>query len=500
MPVELVRGSNEAEHANPTLNAVEVAQHVLDSPEHVKRCASSSGVASFDVEVIAEHTADSDGADARYVSQSVVDGYERSIRIEVTRKVGNSWQREPQLSQTGRDARWCRSHTVYCIMRDAGCATPGPWPTAPDRPRPAGNPSLPPERQGLEMDFGVLVPGDLNPSDLVDMARTMEQLGYHDLFHADERFFRDVYTLLAPLAGATSRLRFGPLTTDPYSRHPAITAMAIATLAEMSEGRALLGIGPGSSGFQTIGIDRSRVVAHLREAIELIRLLLQSEENVTYEGSTVRFVNDRLGFGPIPHVPIVIGTRGPNVLTLAGEVADQIIIGGYCSRATVEWALDHVDRGVVRAGRAADELKVSVMVYAGIDDDRTRALDGARWGALVALWSSLNVLDELPLGVDVPDELLDYMRTTQKSFHPEVMQPGMDLIPEELLVPLSLAGTPDDCRAKLRDLAASGGDRIDEVILLPCPATEQTSLDVVTRFAKEVFPVVGHAPAGTVAG
>lgn len=338
------------------------------------------------------------------------------------------------------------------------------------------------------MDHGILVPGDLEPDALVEFAVEVERLGYRDLFHADERFFRDVYTLLAPVAKATSTLHIGPLTTDPYSRHPAITAMAIATLAEMSQGRAMLGIGPGSSGFHTLGIDRTRVVTHLREAIELIRLLLTSDRNVSYEGETVRFHNDRLGFGPIPDVPIVIGTRGPRVLALAGEVADHVVIGGYCSRATVEWALAHVDKGLAESGRHRDDLRVSVMVYASIDDDQRAARDAARWGTLVALWSSLNVLDDLPLGAEVPADLLDYMRTTQKSFHPEIMGPGMALVPDELLVPLALAGTPDDCREQVADLMQSGDGRISEIVLLPCPVDGQRSLDVATRFATEVFP------------
>jgi 5,10-methylenetetrahydromethanopterin reductase len=337
------------------------------------------------------------------------------------------------------------------------------------------------------MDRGILVPGNLGPDQLLEFANCAEELGYTDFFHADERFFRDVYTVLGPVAKATSKLRVGPLTTDPFSRHPALTAMAIGTLAEMSGGRAMLGIGPGSSGFQTLGIDRSRVVTRLREAIELVRLLLCSQTNVTYKGETVSFVNDRLGFGPLPYVPVVIGTRGPNLLALAGELADQVVIGGYCSRATVEWALDHVDQGLERVRRDREEVKISVMVYASIDDDRRKALDAARWGTLVALWSSLSLIGDLPLGVEVPEELLNYMGTTQKSFHPEIMAPGMRLIPDELLVPLSFAGTPDDCRQRLGDIAQSGGGRVDEIILLPCPVPGQPPLDVITRFAKEVF-------------
>jgi 5,10-methylenetetrahydromethanopterin reductase len=340
------------------------------------------------------------------------------------------------------------------------------------------------------LEYGVLLSGDLTTHQVIELAERVEAMGFTDLFHADERFSRDVYALLSPVALATSRLRLGPLTADPFSRHPAVQAMAIGTLAELSGGRAVLGFGAGSSGFATIGVDRSQVLGRIREAIELIRLLLTATENVSFEGRFFRFVNDRLLFGPIPHVPVVIGTRAPKTLALAGEVADGVNVGGYTSPPTIQWALDHVDDGLRRAGRRPDDLRVIVHVYACVHDDRSTALDAARWGTLVALWSSLNILDELPLGAPVPEQLLRYMQTTQKSFHPETMQPGMKMIPDELMDALSLAGTPDDCAEKVSALAAMAGGRIDELVLLPCPAPGQTKQEVVYRFAEEVFPQV----------
>jgi hypothetical protein len=67
------------------------------------------------------------------------------------------------------------------------------------------------------------------------------------------------------------------------------------------------------------------------------------------------------------------------------------------------------------------------------------------------------------------------------------MEPGMRLIPDELLGPLSFAGDADDCRAQLQDLAQSGDGRVDEIILLPCPVPGQTSLEVAAQFAQDVF-------------
>ena len=100
---------------------------------------------------------------------------------------------------------------------------------------------------------GLLLLPSRPSSELRDLAVLAEALGYNDFWLADERFFREVYSLLALAATRTTRIRLGPCVTDPFSRHPALTAMAIATLHEISAERAVLGIGAGVSGFQELG-------------------------------------------------------------------------------------------------------------------------------------------------------------------------------------------------------------------------------------------------------
>ncbi len=99
------------------------------------------------------------------------------------------------------------------------------------------------------MRTGVLVVGEHAIPRLLALCRLAEALGYDFFWYADERFFREVYSGLACCALNTSRIRLGPCVTDPYSRHPALTAVAIGTLDEISGGRAVLGIGAGVSGF-----------------------------------------------------------------------------------------------------------------------------------------------------------------------------------------------------------------------------------------------------------
>ena len=135
------------------------------------------------------------------------------------------------------------------------------------------------------MKAGLLLLGHDPLERLAGLARLAEAAGFDHLWLADERFFREVYSSLAVCAAHTRAIALGPCVTDPYSRHPALTAMAIATLDELSGGRAVLSIGAGISGFAELGIRRERPARALREAIMLVRRLLA--------GKTVDLAGDK---------------------------------------------------------------------------------------------------------------------------------------------------------------------------------------------------------------
>src|SRR5688572_32584408 len=100
----------------------------------------------------------------------------------------------------------------------------------------------------MALRTGVLMLPSRSVAEMAGLAARAEALGYDDVWLADERFFREVYACLTAFAQTTRRVRLGPCVTDPYTRHPALTAMAIATLDEIAGGRAVLGIGAGVSG------------------------------------------------------------------------------------------------------------------------------------------------------------------------------------------------------------------------------------------------------------
>ena len=112
------------------------------------------------------------------------------------------------------------------------------------------------------LSFGLGLWPNHPPAEAARLAAIAEAHGFEGIWVPDERFHRDCYLTLGSVARETVRARLGPFVSDPYSRHPALTAMTMATLDELADGRAVLGLGAGASGFAALGIAR-----HLDERI-----------------------------------------------------------------------------------------------------------------------------------------------------------------------------------------------------------------------------------------
>jgi 5,10-methylenetetrahydromethanopterin reductase len=117
------------------------------------------------------------------------------------------------------------------------------------------------------MKLGAIIEPLYHPQMLQKVAGHLEELSFNSFWYPDEKFFRDCYIGLALVCSVTRSIRCGVCVTDPYTRHPIMTAVSIATLAEIAPGRVWLGMGAGGRGFNAIGIQREKPVVALREAI-----------------------------------------------------------------------------------------------------------------------------------------------------------------------------------------------------------------------------------------
>ena len=329
--------------------------------------------------------------------------------------------------------------------------------------------------------FGIGLLPQYPPEQFIRLVRRAEERGFDCIWVPDERFYRECYAYLTLCATTTARVRMGPCVTDPYTRHPALTAAAMATVDETSAGRAVLGIGAGASGMDALGIARTKPAVALREAIGLMRALWRGEE-VTLAGEVISFTKGRLNFAARHDIPVYIAGRGPKVLELAGEIADGVIIGALASPPTLGYAMTHIRKGQQRRAEPGRAQEIVLWLHTAIGRDGTAARDAVRRIVVGVLISSLPVLGDL--GVTLPDDLRDRVGRISYGVQSKEMIEAAALVPDDVLVHFTMAGDGDFCRAKVAELARGG---VTHVAVLPWLLPGQTIEDFVEVFADELI-------------
>lgn len=207
------------------------------------------------------------------------------------------------------------------------------------------------------MRFGVLT----RTGDVSQLAR-LESLGFEEVWFPDSQLVTgDPYVAMALLGAATSRLGLCVGVSNPVTRHVSVTANAIATLNQAFPGRVALGLGTGHSAVRTLALPAARL-GDLRAYVTACRALLRGEEaRPAPEGPPVRFLQSSKGaLNTTDPVPIRVAAGGPAALRLAGELADEVIVGTIDERL-LALQLEHVREGRERAGRAPDAVRVTAV-------------------------------------------------------------------------------------------------------------------------------------------
>lgn len=339
------------------------------------------------------------------------------------------------------------------------------------------------------MEFGVLVDPVITAAELIDLAQRLEGWGYTHFWYPDEKFFRECYIGLTLVATNTKSLQLGPCVTDPYSRHPIMTAAAIATLSEIAPGRTWLGLGAGGRGLSEIGITQERPAKAIREAITIIRGLLRGE-SVDFQGEIIQLRNRPLDFQPANDVRIMIGTgHGRFIQQLAGEVADSAMLANYASPETIRKALAWIEKGAQKAGKALSDLHLISRVDVAIHADRSAARQAVAPKVLSAVRSSypeLSYLDDLP-PFDMTSEFVRVLGRKDYATKSYYANPAHSapLIPPILTDHLAVAGTPAEVTARLQAIAEVG---INQITIRAVPCEDQTMSESLALIASHVLP------------
>ncbi|HSA92245.1 MAG TPA: LLM class flavin-dependent oxidoreductase [Terriglobales bacterium] len=324
-----------------------------------------------------------------------------------------------------------------------------------------------------QFDIGVLPQGAVEES--VQLMAAAEELGFGGVWVADSQsIFRDAYVTLALGALRTRRLMLATGVTNPVTRHPAAIACSIATIDEMSGGRAVLGIGTGFSAVRTLGLKPASLKS-LEEATHTLRALMACQPAV-YAGKEIRMT------WPARSVPIYFAASGPKSLHLAGRIADGVLFQVGSEPALVRQAIERVHAGAREAGRDPKDVKLCVRLGCSVSHDRQAALEEARPYAAAAAETVFqsNPEDTLP-----PDLAADLKRLQEHyNYYQHVNQQAShgDLVTDRIVEAMVVAGTPEEVIPRFRAILGVGVDRV----VIPLTTREPAAL--LRTLAEEVIP------------
>ena len=223
-------------------------------------------------------------------------------------------------------------------------------------------------------------------ADVLPLVEHADRIGIDSVWAA-EAYGSDAVTVLSYVAARTERIKLGSAILQMPARTPANTAMTAMTLDALSGGRLLLGL--GLSGPQVVegwhGVPYGKPLGRTREYVEIVRAAIAREEPLSYDGEHYQIPyrgQDATGLGKplksILHpvrssIPIYLAAIGPRNVELTAEIADGWLPIFY-SPEREQIFNEHLDAGLAKAGRSADELDIapSVMVAAGDDVEACR--------------------------------------------------------------------------------------------------------------------------------
>ena len=325
--------------------------------------------------------------------------------------------------------------------------------------------------------------------------RRAEELGFgYALIPWNPLARPDPYMQLAVAAGRTSRIRLGLLLDNPVLHHPATSASSIATLDEISRGRAILTYGIGDTAVRWLGLRPARM-AELEEATVMARRLLAGQEVEVGAERPARLRHAR-------NVPVWIAAGGPQTIEMAARVADGVFIRVGRHPDNLRNAMARLRRGAAATERNPDHIGIGLIFHTVTSDDPVdiRAISRSMAAGYYEYSPALFEIPGLPWNGPPVDEL---KKQIYPDFHhaPDLVASGnlVDFLDDETAGSFSLFGKAQDIAAQLRQAIEITG-RADIIVPHPVPMPKPgepiaralrsapDATDFKTWFATQVIP------------
>ena len=312
----------------------------------------------------------------------------------------------------------------------------------------------------MALSFGISFAPN-HPKEVAEWCRVAEDCGFERVGLVDSQsIYRELYVSCMAGLQASKGITIGPRVTNALTRHPTVTASAMATMAELAPGRVFAGIGTGDSALINIGMRPIKLKA-LGEFVSCLRALMRGER-VLYQGSELQLSWSKAD------IPIYVSAHGPKTLEFSGQHADGIVYGDGVGKEIVKDALSNVASGAAKAGRQIKDVDIWWGLCGNVANSREEAMTQIK----MLLAAKANHLARFPdQNKHVPPEFREVLERIHKGYsYLEHQKPGENttnarLVSESglesyLAERYAIVGTPEDCVTRLRELEEMGVRKI----------------------------------------
>jgi len=298
---------------------------------------------------------------------------------------------------------------------------------------------------------GIELTPEIPVDEVADLGSRAEAAGFDAVFASCHYNNRDPFLSLGRVAAATDEIQLGPGVANPYDTHPVKLASQTATLDELSDGRAVFGVGAGdASTLANLGFERDRPLRRVLETFTVARELWAGER-VDHDG-TFAARDAGLNYEPTSEISVYVGAQGPHMLRMAGKHADGVLVNASHPR-DLSWSADRVAEGV--EDRVADgDVDVAAYASVSVAEDEDAALAAARPPvAFIAAGAAPPVLERHGIDEGRAGDIGSAIEAGE-------FESAFELVTDAMLEAFCIAGTPD----QVADQLSAVGEHVDSVV------------------------------------
>lgn len=319
---------------------------------------------------------------------------------------------------------------------------------------------------------------------IIKLSQKAERLGYDSVWVAEDGMIsgRDSITLLTCIARETRKVHLGTNILSVYhTRHLYMTALSVAALDQISDGRMIVGIGAGT--YWPSYPENPKPLRMMKETIEGLRALLAGE-TFEYEGRRIKLQDPPPAYPwQVPklvraRIPLYLAAMGPQMTRLAGEISDGIVLGIFIPPTEVPNRLKHFEAGALERNRDVDMLDVVCNIHIAASNDGSIE-DGVRLMVAYWLWDEINDRVVAEANLDI-----DRIIRIRKAIADGDYSRAIALTCDQIVSAFGAVGTPEECYSQLERYHKAG---VKRAILMPFGGDVDLALEIGANYYHSMF-------------